>query len=142
MRYKHASMFGLLLLLPLFSGCHSGIRPLPVGTFVNQSDPSQELELTLDPSKTPNPFIRISIETGASKYVGKSVGTYMLKTQQGISKGTFAFTVITIENTPLDDSWHQVGFTAENGSTWKLTVQKDGSLLDSSGVAWKRETRG
>jgi len=36
---------------------------------------------------------------------------------------------------------HKVWFTAENGNTWTLTVQGDGSFVDSSGVGWKRQTR-
>jgi hypothetical protein len=64
MRYKHAPIFALLL-LPLVSGCYSGSGPLPVGTFINQSDATEVLQLTLDPSQTWNPFIRMSIETGA-----------------------------------------------------------------------------
>jgi hypothetical protein len=141
MRYKHAPIF-VLLLLPLLSGCQSGSSPLPIGTFINQSDPTQVLELTLDPSQTRNPFVRISMETGANKYVGKSVGTYTLKTNHESSKGKFAYIVISWEKSPRDDRLHKVGFTAENGNNWSLTVQTDGSLVDSSGVAWKRQTRG
>jgi len=140
MRYKHAPIFALLL-LPLLSGCQSGSSPLPVGIFTNESDPSQVLELTLDPSQTPNVLIRISIETGANKYFGKSVGTYTLKTKHESSKGTFVYRVISWERSPRDDSLHKVWFTAENGNTWTLTVQGDGSFVDSSGVGWKRQTR-
>src|SRR5215468_10856081 len=101
MQYKHTPMF-VLLLLPLLSGCQSGSNPLPlpIGTFINQSDPTQVLELTLDPSQTWNPFVRISIETGANKYVGKSVGTYTLKTKHESSKGKFAYRVISWEKSP------------------------------------------
>jgi len=140
MRYKHAPIFALLL-LPLLSGCQSGSSPLPVGIFINESDPSQVLELTLDPSQTPNVLIRISIETGANKYFGKSVGTYTLKTKHESSKGTFVYRVISWERSPRDDGSHKVWFTAENGNTWTLTVQGDGSFVDSSGVGWKRQTR-
>jgi len=140
MRHKHAPFFALLL-LPLVSGCQSEFSPLPVGTFIKESDPSQVLELTLDPSLTPNVLIRISIETGANKYVGKSVGTYTLKTRGESSKGTFVYRVISWERSPRDDSLHKVWFTSENGSTWTLNVQGDGSLMDSNGVGWKRQTR-
>jgi hypothetical protein len=139
MRYKHAPIF-VLLLLPLLPGCQSGSSPLPVG--INQSDPTQVLELTLDPSQTPNVFIRISIETGANKYFGKSVGTYTLKTKHESSKGKFVYRVISWARSQRDDSLHEVWFTAENGNTWTLAVQVDGSFVDSSGVAWKRQTRG
>ena len=141
MRYKHATIFALLL-LPLLSGCYSGSGPLPLGTFINQSDPTQVLQLTLDPSQTLNPFIRMSIETGANKYVGKSVGTYTLKTKSESSKGTFVYRVISWARSRRDDSLHDVWFTAENGNTWTLAVQVDGSLVDSSGVAWKRQAGG
>ena len=148
MRYKHAQIF-VLLLLPLLSGCQSGSSPLPVGTFINQSDPTQVLELTLDPSQTWNPFVRISIATGANKYVGKSVGTYTLKTKQESSKGKFAYRVISwegplccAEKSERDDRFHKVWFTAENGNTWTLAVQVDGSFVDSGCVAWKRQTSG
>jgi hypothetical protein len=141
MRYKHAPIF-VLLLLTLLSGCRSGFRPLPVGTFISQSDPTQVLEITLDPSQTPNAFIRMSIETGANKYVGKSVGTYTLKTPHESSKGTFVYRVITWERSRGEDSLREVWFTAENGNTWALAVQVDGSLVDSSGGAWKRQVRG
>jgi hypothetical protein len=141
MRCKHAPIF-VLLLLPLLSGCQSESSPLPVGTFINQSDPTQVLELTLDPSQTANVFIRISIETGANKYFGKSEGTYTLKTKQESSKGKFVYRVISWQRSPRDDSLHKVWFTAENGNTWTLGVQVDGSFVDSSGVVWKRQTRG
>jgi hypothetical protein len=146
MRYKHAPIF-VLLLLPLLSGCQAGSSPLPVGTFINQTDPTEVLELRLDPSQTRNVLIRFSIETGANKYFGKSVGTYMLKTKHESSKGTFVYRVISWEG-PLyrqsqrDDRRRQVWFTAENGDSWTLAVQVDGSLVDSSGVAWKRQIRG
>ena len=116
MRYRHTPIF-VLLLLPLLSGCQSGSSPLPVGSFINQSDPTQVLELTLDPSQTWNPFVRISIATGANKYVGKSVGIYTLKTKHESSKGKFVYRVISWEKSPRDDRWHQVWFTAENGNT-------------------------
>ena len=141
MRYKRTPIF-VLLLLPLLSGCQSGSSPLPIGTFINQSDPTQVLELTLDPSQTRNPFIRVSIETGANKYVGTSVGTYTLKTKQESSKGKFAYLVITWRRPDEDTRRHDVRFTAENGKSWTLAVQLDGSLVDSSGVTWKRQTRG
>ena len=146
MRYKHAPLFALLL-LPLVSGCYSGCcysgsGPLPVGTFVNQSDPSQVLQLTLDPSQTWNPFIRMSIVTGANKYVGKTVGTYTLKTNSQSSKGTFAYLVISWGNSRLPEGVHEVSFAAENGNIWTLAFKEDGSFVDSSGVAWKRQTQG
>src|SRR5215510_8344088 len=114
MRYKHAPIFALLL-LPLVSGCYSGSGPLPTGTFVNQSDPTQVLQLTLDPSQTSNVLIRMSIETGANKYVGKSVGTYTLKTNSQSSKGTFAYRVVSWGNSRLPEGVHEVSLTAENG---------------------------
>jgi hypothetical protein len=142
MRYKHASFLALLL-WPLLSGCQSGFSPLPVGTFINESDTSQVLELTLDPYQTRNVLIRISIKTGANKYFGKSVGTYTLTTKHESSKGTFVYRVISWEGSRRDDSLHhKVWFTAENGNTWTLAVQGDGSFVDSSGAAWKRQTRG
>ena len=141
MRYKHAPLFALLL-LPLVSGCYSGSGPVPLGTFVNQSDSTQVLQLTLDPSQTWNPFIRMSIETGANKYVGKSVGTYTLKTKSQSSKGTFAYRVISWGNSQLPEGVHEVSFAAENGNTWTLAFNADGSFVDSSGVAWKRQTQG
>jgi hypothetical protein len=141
MRYKSAPIF-VLLLLPLLSGCQSGSSPLPVGSFINQSDPTQVLDLTLDPSQTWNPIVRITIATGANKYVGKSVGTYTLKTKHESSKGKFVYRVISWEKSPRDDRLHQVWFTAENGNTWTLTIQVDGSFVDSGGVAWKRQTSG
>src|SRR5215471_20865442 len=140
MRYRHTPIF-VLLLLPLLSGCQSGSSPLPVGTFINQSDPTQVLELTLDPSQTWNPFVRISIATGANKYFGKSVGTYTLKTKHESSKGKFVY-VISLARSRRDDRLHEVWFTAENGRTWTLAIQVDGSFVDSSGVVWKRQTRG
>jgi hypothetical protein len=100
------------------------------------------LQLTLDPSKTPNPFMRMSIETGANKYVGKSVGTYTLKTESQSSKGTFVFLVITWGNSRLPKGVHEVSFTAENGNVWTLAFNARGSFVDSSGVAWKRQTQG
>ena len=143
MRYKHSLVFALLL-LPLVSGCNSGCcysgsGPVPVGTFINQSDPAQVLQLTLDPSQTWNPFIRMSIETGANKYVGKSVGTYTLKTKNQGSKGTFAYRVITWGNSRYPVGVHEVSFTAENGNIWALDFRPDGSFVDSGGVAWKRQ---
>src|SRR5439155_9443831 len=133
MRYRHASML-VLLLLPVLSACQSGSNPAPIGTFINQSDPSQALELTLDPAQTPNVFIRISIKTGANKYFGKSVGTYTLKTQQDSSRGTFVWA-----KSLRDGSLYEVWFTADTGKTWTLTVQPDGGLVDSSGRTWRHQ---
>ena len=135
MRYEHALML-LLLLLLLLSGCQSGSRPLPTGAFVNQSDPTQVLELMLDASQTPNVFIRLSMETGANKYFGKSVGTYTLKTQRATSTGKFVWT-----KSLRDGSLEAVWFTGDNGKAWTLTVQPDGSFVDSSGVAWRHPPR-
>jgi hypothetical protein len=123
----------LVLLLLLLSGCQSGTVPLPVGTFINQSDSSQTIQLTLDPSQTTNVFIRVSIETGANKYFGKSVGTYALTTSQGKSAGTFVWA-----KSPRDGSLHEVWFTAQDGKRWDMAVTSDGSLMDSTGVAWRR----
>jgi len=136
MRYRHASML-VLLLLPVLSACQSGSNPAPIGTFLNQSDPSQLLELTLDAAQTPNVFIRISIKTGANKYFGKSVGTYTLKTQQESGRGTFVWA-----KSLRDGSLHEVWFTADTGKTWTLTVRSDGSLADSSGKMWRHPTTG
>ena len=141
MRYKHAPIFALLL-LPLVSGCYSGSGPLPVGTYINQSDATQMLQLTLDPSQTSNPFIRMSIKTGANKYVGKSVGTYILKTKSESSKGTFAYLTISWGNSRLPEGVHEVSFTDENGKIWTLAFKADGSFVDASGVQWKRQAQG
>ena len=112
MRYKHAPLFALLL-LPLVSGCYSGSGPLPLGTFVNQSDPTQVLQLTLDPSQTSNVLIRMSIETGANKYFGKSVGTYTMKTKSQSSKGKFVYLVTSWGNARHPEGVHEVSFAAE-----------------------------
>jgi hypothetical protein len=132
MRQRHVAILGLLLLL-LLAGCRSGAGPLPVGTFINQSDPSQMIQLTLDPSQTTNVFIRVSIETGANKYFGKSVGTYVLKTNHGSSGGTFLWAK-SLRDGSLQDIW----LTADTGKKWTLNVMPDGSLVDSNGGAWKR----
>src|SRR5262245_58831303 len=141
MRYKHAPLFALLL-LPFVSGCYSGSGPRPVGTFVNQYDTTQVLQLTLDPSQTSNVLIRTSIEMGANKYVGKSVGTYTLKTKSQSSKGTFSYRVVSWGNSWQTEGVHEVSFAAENGKIWTLAFKADGSFVDSSGVAWKRQTQG
>jgi hypothetical protein len=132
MRQRNAAILWLLCLLML-AGCQSGAGPLPVGTFVNQSDPRQTIQLTLDPSQTPNVFIRASIETGLNNYFGKSVGTYALTTIQNQSAGTFVWA-----KSPRDGSLHEVWFTARDGKRWNMAVTSDGSLVDSSGVAWRR----
>lgn len=58
MRYTFTltTLFALLL----FSGCQSGAGTLPAGTFINRTDSSQVLQLTLDPSQTPNLLLRVS----------------------------------------------------------------------------------
>ena len=132
MRDRYAAMLLLLVSVSL-AGCQSGAGPLPVGTFVNQSDSSQMIQLTLDPSQTTNVFIRVSIETGVNKYFGKSVGTYALTTSQGKSAGTFVWA-----KSPRDGSLHEVWFTAQDGKRWDMAVTSDGSLMDSTGVAWRR----
>jgi hypothetical protein len=128
----------LLSLLPLVAGCNSGSTPLPVGTFVNQSDPAQVLELTLDPSQTPNPLVRMSMETGMNKYFGKSVGSYTLKTQRERNAGTFVW--LTMSFRPPDGYVQQVWCTRDTGEKWALTLQPDGSLLDPRGGIWKHLT--
>jgi hypothetical protein len=122
-----------LLVLVLLAGCQSGAGPLPVGTFLNQNDPSQTIQLTLDPSQTTNVFIRVSIETGVNKYFGKSVGTYALTTSKGKSAGTFVWA-----KSPRDGSLHEVWFTTIEGKRWEMAVTTDGALVDSTGVAWRR----
>ena len=132
MRERYAAMLSVLVLV-LLSGCQSGAGPLPVGTFINQTDPNQMIQLTLDPSQTTNVFIRVSIETGANKYFGKSVGTYALTTSQNKSAGTFVWA-----KSPRDGSLHEVWFTAKDGKRWEMAVTSDGALVDSTGVAWRR----
>jgi hypothetical protein len=129
MRKIHASI-AVLSLLPIFAACHSA-SPLPAGTFVNQSDPAQVLELKLDPGQTPNVFIRVSMQTGANKYFGKTVGTYVFKTRD-VTKGTFVWA-----KTRRDGNIHEVWLKSDTGKTWTLTVQPDGSLADSTGAVWR-----
>jgi hypothetical protein len=69
------------------------------------------------------------------------VGTYTLKTKSQSSKGTFAYLVISWGNSRHPEGVHEVSFTAENGNIWTLGFKADGSFVDSSGVAWKRQTR-
>jgi hypothetical protein len=73
---------------------------------------------------------------------GKSVGTYTLRTNSQRSKGTFAYIVISWGNSRLPEGVHEVSFTGENGNIWTLAFKADGSFVDSSGVAWKRQTQG
>jgi hypothetical protein len=123
----------LLVSISLFvAGCQAGAANLPVGTFINQRDATQSLELKLDPSKTPNVFIRASIETGANRYFGKTVGTYVWITNNGRQTGTFIWAK------SLGDGLHEVWFNADDGKTWALNVQADGSLVGPAGVLWKR----
>jgi hypothetical protein len=79
---------------------------------------------------------------GGQQVRWKKRGYLHAQTKHESSKGKFAYRVISWEKSPRDDRLHQVWFTAENGNTWTLTVQVDGSFVDSSGVAWKRQTRG
>jgi hypothetical protein len=130
MRSKR-NLIPLLSGLLFVAGCQAGAVNLPVGTFINQRDARQSLELKLDPSKTPNVFIRASIETGANRYFGKTVGTYVWTTGKGRQTGTFIWAK------SLGDGLHVVWFTADDGRTWTLNVQEDGSLQDSAGVLWK-----
>jgi hypothetical protein len=123
----------LLFILLVFSGCQSGAGPLPLGTFVNESDRSQVLEITLDPSQTPNVLLRISMESRANHYFGKSLGKYVLKTDRGTATGTFVWA-----KSPCDGCLHEVWFTADAGKRWTMTVQPDSSLSDGNGVIWKR----
>jgi hypothetical protein len=113
------------------SGCQGG-NSLPVGTFINQHDTTQSLELTLDASQTSNVFIRASIKTGVNRYFGKTVGTYVLTTDRGRRVGKFLWA-----KTLGDGSIQEVWFTAEGGSTWTLIVEQDGSLQGLAGEVWK-----
>ena len=121
-----------LFVLLFVTGCQRGATTLRVGTFVNQRDTTQSLELKLDPSQTSNVFIRASIETGVNRYFGKTVGTYVLTTGQGRRTGKFL-----LAKSLRDGSLHEVWFTAEDGTTWTLNVEEDGSLQDPVGVVWK-----
>jgi hypothetical protein len=120
-----------IIVLLFVSGCH-GDNSLPVGTFINQHDTTQSLELNLDASQTSNVFIRASIKTGVNRYFGKTVGTYVLTTDRGRRFGKFLWA-----KTNGYGSIHEVWFTAEDGSTWTLNVEQDGSLQDPNGVVWK-----
>jgi len=117
----------------LFSGCQSGTGKLPAGTFINRTDSSQVLQLTLDPSQTPNILLRVSIETGANRYFGKSVGRFVLKTDRAAAvSGKFL-----LAKSPRDGSLHEVWFTSDDGRTWEMNVLPDASLSDSPGVVWQ-----
>jgi hypothetical protein len=65
------------------------------------------------------------------------VGTYTLKTQQESTKGTFVWAKL-----PRNQRVREVWFTDDSGQRWTLAVEADGSLVDSSGVAWKHQTTG
>ena len=121
-----------LFVLLFVTGCQRGATTLPVGTFINQRDTTQSLELKPDPSQTSNVFIRASIETGVNRYFGKTVGTYVLTTNQGRRTGKFLWA-----KSLGDGSVHEVWFTADDGTTWTLNVEEDGSLQDPAGVVWK-----
>jgi hypothetical protein len=125
------NLCALLSVLLFGFGCE-GASSLPVGTFINQRDTTQSLELKLDPSQTSNVFVRASIETGANRYFGKTVGTYVLTTNQGRRTGKFLWA-----KTLRDGSIHEVWFTADDGSTWALNVEGDGSMHDPTGVVWQ-----
>lgn len=125
------NLLPFLSILLFVSGCQGGAA-LPVGTFINQRDTTQSLELKPDASQTPNVFIRASIETGANRYFGKTVGTYVISTGQGRRTGKFLWA-----KSLRDGSLHEVWFTADDGRTWTLNVEEDGSLQDPAGVVWK-----
>jgi len=121
-----------LFVLLFVTGCQRGATTLPVGTFINQRDTTQSLELKPDPSQTSNVFIRASIETGVNRYFGKTVGTYVLTTSQGRRTGKFLWA-----KSLRDGSLHEVWFTGDDGTMWTLNVEEDGSLQDPVGVVWK-----
>ena len=122
----------VLSILLFVSGCQGGAATLRVGTFINQRDTTQSLELKQDASQTPNVFIRASIKTGVNRYFGKTVGTYVLTTNQGRRTGKFVWT-----KSLRDGSLHEVWFTEDDGRTWTLNVEGNGSLQDPVGVVWK-----
>ena len=129
------NLLPLLSILLFVSGCQGGAA-LPVGKFIDQGDTAQSLELKLDASQTSNVFIRVSIETGANRYFGKTVGTYVLTTGQGRRTGKFLWA-----KSLLGGSLHEVWFTADDGTTWTLNMEEDGSLQDPAGVVWKPARR-
>jgi hypothetical protein len=99
---------------------------------MNRNDSGQVLQLTLDPSQTPNMLLRISIETGENRYFGKSVGRFVLKSGRAAVSGKFIWAKSPRGNL------HEVWFTAGDGRTWEMNVLPDGSLSDSAGVVWHR----
>jgi hypothetical protein len=125
-------LFPLLSILLCVSGCQGGAGTLPVGTFINQRDTTQSLELKQDASQTSNVFIRASIESGANKYFGKTVGTYVLTTGQSRRTGKFLWA-----KSPGDRSVHEVWFNADDGTAWTLSVEGDGTLKGPGGIVWK-----
>ena len=124
-----------LMIAMLFAGCHSKGNAIPVGTFVNSSDSTQVLELKVDPSQTPNMFLRIGMLVGANKVFGKTVGVYTLKTNHGASAGTFVSVI------PLRGAGGaSVTLDPRDGKRWSLETESDGSLRDSLGNVWRLRT--
>ena len=130
MRAKRTLIAALVVLPLLMFGCQSAVDRL-TGTFINERDPNQILKLTPDVSQTTNVLIRVGIETGASKFFGKTVGRYSLQTTSGIRTGKF------VSFKPIHLNVQNITLNPDQGPGWTLTGEADGSFRDSSDVIWR-----
>ena len=119
MTRKGYSLAGALVLLSLMlSACHGGLQ---TQTFVNDANPTQQLELSQNPS--------LKARLINTVHGGPERGKYTLKSDQGGTVGTYVLAEGTLTIRPPDGA-----------KAWTATIQKDSSLRDEKGNLWRPKT--
>jgi hypothetical protein len=103
-------------------------------TFINESDTTQTLELKVN-SRLNSVMPRAAAVLSGGRLLGKQVGLFALKTEQGIITGKFVW--MKGPGCCRPDSLQRLVFRPMTGEEWSVTVQTDGSFQDPQGMTWR-----
>ena len=107
-------------------------------TFINESDTTQTLELKVN-SRLNSVMPRAADVLSGGRLLGKQVGLFELKTEQGISTGQFVWMKGPACCRP--DSSQTLMFRSTTGKEWSVRVRTDGAFQDSQGMTWRLKTK-
>ena len=105
-------------------------------TFINEADMAQTLELRVN--SRPNSVIpRVAEAFSGGRLLGKQVGLFELKTEQGTSTGYFVWMKGPAFGKP--DSTQTLILRPTAGKEWSVKLT-DGSFQDGQGITWRLKT--
>lgn len=107
-------------------------------TFINESDATQTLELKVS-SRLNSVMPRAAEVLSGGRLLGKQVGLFALKNEQGISTGQFLWMKGPVCCRP--DSSQTLMFRPTTGKEWSVRVRANGSFQDSQGMTWRLKTK-